>query len=387
MKLTHILLILFLFLSSFYLAQVSITTSNYSQNFGTSTISSWTNNSTLSGWYLSAGGTFSFEGTINITNAAPSNNGGFYAYECNNDDNIKLGSRPSNTSGGSAGTGQSHIGLRLRNNTGQSIEAITVTYTAYQLSLAENYDGTTYSNLLTFSYQTAASVTSLTSGAWTSVAALNYTAPNNSTIFDGTASSQVLGYPCTVSQNLSQCINIPTLINGNEIMLRWTDINNNLNDPHLAIDNVQVLFHFDNACAMTLPIELISFTGNKSNNTNHLDWAVASERDNDYYTIEKSIDGLKWNNIGSVDGAGTINQNLEYEFIDYSPESVINYYRLSQTDLNGLSTDLKIIAIDNSAKKSVVKIFNLLGQEVDKYYRGFVIVLQQDGSTFTSYQP
>lgn len=139
-------------------------------------------------------------------------------------------------------------------------------------------------------------------------------------------------------------------------------------------------------CGLPLPIELLNFKGYNKNNVNILEWSVASERDNDYYTIEKSIDGLKWNKIGSVDGAGTINQTLEYEFIDNLPESVINYYRLSQTDFNGLNMDLGIIAIDNSAKKNIVKIFNILGQEVDKYYKGFVILLKQDGSTSTSYQ-
>lgn len=140
-------------------------------------------------------------------------------------------------------------------------------------------------------------------------------------------------------------------------------------------------------CAIPLPIELLEFKGSEQADNNLIQWSTASERDNDYYTLEKSIDGLKWNKIGNVDGSGTISQVLEYEFVDNLPESVINYYRLSQTDLNGLSMDLGIIAIDNSSKKNVVKIFNLLGQEVDKYYRGFVIVLQQDGSTSTSYQP
>ncbi|MBI2258094.1 MAG: hypothetical protein HYU67_04245 [Flavobacteriia bacterium] len=98
-----------------FFGQISITTSNYSQNFGTASKATWTDNSTFVGWYLTAGGTHYYGGTQNITTAAPTNTGGFYTYQSNSDENIKLGSRPSNTSGGTSGTGLSHIGLRIKN--------------------------------------------------------------------------------------------------------------------------------------------------------------------------------------------------------------------------------------------------------------------------------
>lgn len=382
MKLTNLLLILFLFLTSFCLSQVLITTSNYSQDFGTSTISLWTDNSTYTGWYLTAGGTFSYYSTFNVTTTSNSiaafNNGGFYTYECNNDDNIKLGSRPSNASGGSSGTGQSHIGLRFINNTGQTIESITIIYNGYQLSLAENGTGNT--NKLTFSYRISATAnTSLITGSWTNVTSLDYSAPNNSST---AGSLQVQGYPCTISQNLSQCINIPSLANGSEIMLRWSDLNNTNNDHHLAIDNIQVLFHFDNACAITLPIELLEFSGNEYDNDNLLQWSTASERDNDYFALEKSSDGINWIELSKISGAGNSTEQKNYQALDYSVDKIVNYYRLKQVDFNGEFNYIDIISIDNRVKNEyVIRRINLLGQEINDDVNGLIIEVYSDGTS------
>ncbi|MGZ4042940.1 MAG: T9SS type B sorting domain-containing protein [Bacteroidia bacterium] len=232
--------IIFLLLFPVHLfSQINLTTpgSPYIETFGTSSVGSWTNNSTFPGWYLQAGGTFTFVApTTDITTAAPPNTGGFYTYTCNGGNDIKLGGRPSNTSGGTAGSGTSYMGMRLKNTTGAAITSIKISFDAFQLSLAQNSCNI---NSLDFSYQEGASVTSLTAGTWTSVPALKYTAPNNDCPGSG-SSSQLAGYPCTVSSNLSTCI-IVTIPANAEIMLRWGDINNAANDPHLAIDNISVI--------------------------------------------------------------------------------------------------------------------------------------------------
>jgi len=361
MKTIHSFIIL---LNAFFsFTQVSITTSNYSQNFGTTTRASWTDNSTFSGWYLSAGGTFYYGGTQNITTSAPTNTGGFYTYQCNSDGNIKLGSRPSNTSGGTAGSGQSHIGLRFTNNTGQTIESITVSYNGLQLSLAENGTGNT--NSLSLSYQTStSSITSLTSGTWTNVAALNYNAPNNSAT---QGSNQVSGYPCTVSSALSSCINTPSISNGSEIMLRWTDLNNSYNDHHLAIDDIQVLFHFNDFCGITLPVELTKFEGkhNYQNDVNEITWQTASEKDNDGYILEESTDGFTWRFLTFQKGNTNTVNTSDYTYLHRTNQNQ-TYYRLTQIDIDGNKNNLGIIVIHRD-EKSTEEIYyiDLLGRTLD----------------------
>lgn len=358
------LLVVLIFLNGIHLfAQVSITSTNYSQNFGTSPKASWTDNSTFSGWYLSAGGTYFYGGTQNITTSAPTNTGGFYTYQCNSDGNIKLGSRPSNMSGGSAGTGQSHIGLRIKNNTGQTIESITVIYKGLQLSLAENGTGNT--NSLTFSYQVASTaLTSLTSGTWTNVAALNYNAPNNSST---QGSNQVSGYPCTVSSTISSCINTPAITNGAEIMLRWSDVNNNYNDHHLAIDDIQILFHFNDICGITLPVELLTFDGthNYEQGLNKIEWQTASENNNYGFELEASLDGLNWEFLCFKNGNNQSSLSTDY---DYQHRTTNNktYYRLTQIDYNGAENIVGIIVIHiKDQENQEVYYIDLLGKILD----------------------
>ncbi len=86
-----------------------------------------------------------------------------------------------------------------------------------------------------------------------------------------------------------------------------------------------------------LPVELTSFEAFGIDHGVELDWATATERDNDFFTVERSADGEVFSPIGAVDGAGTTQQETRYQFIDRTPMHGMNYYRLKQVDLNGQS--------------------------------------------------
>lgn len=99
-----------------------------------------------------------------------------------------------------------------------------------------------------------------------------------------------------------------------------------------------------------LPIELISFTGHEEDDYNVLQWQTGTEIDNDYFAIERSVNGGAWDSIGTVDGAGNSTQVLDYEYHDYDLYDGIAYYRLRQRDYNGFSTVSQIIYIVRSPK-------------------------------------
>jgi hypothetical protein len=134
-----------------------------------------------------------------------------------------------------------------------------------------------------------------------------------------------------------------------------------------------------------LPIELLYFNGVECETGNRLSWSTASESNNDYFTIEKTKDGKDWISIVNLSGAGNSSNQLYYYFMDENIESIINYYRLLQTDYDGHFKYSEIISIDNRNKteaKEVYKIVNAIGQEVDlRYYRGLVIIEYSDGSS------
>ena len=84
-----------------------------------------------------------------------------------------------------------------------------------------------------------------------------------------------------------------------------------------------------------LPVEYISFFGKEENRQITLHWRTASELNNSHFELEKSSDGRVFKMIGAEQGAGSSNQETTYRFIDQSPYSGTNYYRLKQVDFSG----------------------------------------------------
>ncbi|MGE0568256.1 MAG: hypothetical protein AB7O73_09925 [Bacteroidia bacterium] len=248
MKFRAAIAILFLGLIKLGFSQAVFVNGVYTQNFGTAILAAWTDNTTFLGWYYDSP---NFVNTQNITAAAPLNTGGQYAYRCNGGSDIKIGTRPSNGSGGgpcadaATSTCGHGIGLRLLNTFGNTIVALQVQYDWFQFSLAQNGGA---ANSMFFSYKKGVTVTSVTGAGWTNIPPLDFTAPQSSAVGGG---SQINGYPCTQTGTKIYCftVNVP---HGEEIMLRWWDPNNNNNDPHLAIDNVTVTAYSDDVCNMVL---------------------------------------------------------------------------------------------------------------------------------------
>lgn len=100
-----------------------------------------------------------------------------------------------------------------------------------------------------------------------------------------------------------------------------------------------------------LPIQLIEFSGKNQNIANLINWTTASETNNDYFIIEKSIDGINYNFFEKVKGAGNSNIPIEYKTVDKNPYEGVTYYRLKQTDYDGTTEYLGTIAV--KSEKSI----------------------------------
>lgn len=106
-----------------------------------------------------------------------------------------------------------------------------------------------------------------------------------------------------------------------------------------------------------LPIELISFTGKNKGKNNYLEWVTASELNNDYFTLEKSPNGIHFTPFKTIRGAGTSTSTKNYSTIDDKPYDGTTYYRLKQTDFNGLFQYSDIIYINNKMEDIFVSDF------------------------------
>ena len=101
-----------------------------------------------------------------------------------------------------------------------------------------------------------------------------------------------------------------------------------------------------------LPVELISFNGIKQNGATRLNWTTASEKDNERFEIERSLDGSSFSKIGEIVGSGTSSKKLNYTFSDTKPATGANYYRLRQVDFDGKTSFSKTVVISFAAAKA-----------------------------------
>jgi uncharacterized repeat protein (TIGR01451 family) len=102
-----------------------------------------------------------------------------------------------------------------------------------------------------------------------------------------------------------------------------------------------------------LPVVLTDFTAQAVQNRDALlNWATASEKNNDHFDIERSFDGTSFAKIGQVAGHGTTSAASAYSLTDAGVATKANgpvYYRLRQVDLDGSATYSPVRSVRFSA--------------------------------------
>jgi hypothetical protein len=120
---------------------------------------------------------------------------------------------------------------------------------------------------------------------------------------------------------------------------------NNIIVNDLSSTHISSTSYIKRAGCAVLPVSFVSFTGRRSNGGVELDWATASEKNNQGFVIERMDGQGDWQDIGEVAGAGNSDSRVQYSYTDPKPSSSKNYYRLKQVDLNGESAYSNIVDI------------------------------------------
>ena len=218
-------------------AQVLLSGGTYSQNFDTLASSgsniSWADNSTVSGWYADRAGT---NGPLTTYNAGTGSatTGSLYSFGSTSSSDRALGSLASGTTGNMA------YGVRLQNDTGNSRQDFTISYTGEQWR--NNNNATAQS--LQFSYLVSSSaITSADAanapgaGGWTAFNGLDF----SSLINTGTGGGALDGNAAANRTVFSGVVLTGVVLNpGDELFLRWFDVNDTGNDHGLGIDDLTV---------------------------------------------------------------------------------------------------------------------------------------------------
>ena len=95
----------------------------------------------------------------------------------------------------------------------------------------------------------------------------------------------------------------------------------------------------------------IFITGYDDGSVNIINWVTSSEKNSDYFIMERSENGMNWFELARIDGAGNSSVDNYYQCIDKEPFISHTYYRLIQVDFNGNSKMHNDIVVD---RKSVV---------------------------------
>lgn len=157
-----------------------------------------------------------------------------------------------------------------------------------------------------------------------------------------------------------------------------------------------------------LPVELLYFSATYNGKTVDVTWKTASEINNDYFTVERSIDGVNFITVGMIIPSqargGNSTSVLAYYLNDDKVAPGVYYYRLKQTDFNGEyqysnideveikgdatfsfnispnpsdGTELNSIITAEKDQEIVIAVYDVLGQEIYSQ----IIVTEEKGNT------
>ncbi len=228
-------------------AQVAMSGGNYAQNFNSllagGSSNPWTDNATLPGWYASrtSGGSAV---TTYRAESGTSTVGALYSFGSTGSSDRALGSVASGTPGNFA------YGIRFTNDTGLTQTDIRVTYTGEQW----RNGGAAVSQTLAFSYRISngaiTNADAANANTWVSSAALNFSAPSFSTnagALDGNAANNRQAFTDVALSGVQ-------VAPGQELFLRWRDVDDASFDHGLALDDLFVSFSQDSNAPPAAPV-------------------------------------------------------------------------------------------------------------------------------------
>jgi len=157
----------------------------------------------------------------------------------------------------------------------------------------------------------------------TSSKILNSSSAPTSTTGSGAASGSVLATGTNIS---TLVFNI--YMRGNGGMSAWSGTSMHMGDAWVfSVSEETAMF--------VLPVTINNFMATEKGNTALLQWGTSSEQNTDHFDVETSEDGTNWKSIGTVKAAGNSSTPRNYDYVQYSPATGNNFYRIAIVDADG----------------------------------------------------
>lgn len=167
---------------------------------------------------------------------------------------------------------------------------------------------------------------------------VNYTREYSNTVFGYTNESKTFSIPASSGENV--------------VVVEFTAYNNSTSHG-VIVDDIEMT----SASASSLPVQWISFTGELKNQQAVLNWKTASELNNKYYVVERSVNGNRYDSIGVVKASANGNNSNSYSFTDASVKPGTNFYRLRQVDVDDAAKFSKVVSVRLSNGADAIKVF------------------------------
>ncbi len=118
-------------------------------------------------------------------------------------------------------------------------------------------------------------------------------------------------------------------------------------DPSFAVYNLTI------TKPDPMPVELFYFNGEENEGVVNLEWATLSETNNDYFTIERSVNGFEFSEVNRISGAGNSNEPIHYSYTDNQAPPGVLYYRLKQTDFDGNFSYSRLLSVSTESPPEI----------------------------------
>lgn len=158
-----------------------------------------------------------------------------------------------------------------------------------------------------------------------------------------TLSGQFIGVPCDIGLPVVGLEAVPLTLNQvDRSLASW--VNPGLvATSAFAVQGLSILL--EDCDPVILPVELIGFDAEVNQGVVRLDWQTATEMGSQSFTVERSTDGETFKPMGTIPGAGNSQTANSYEMFDSdAPEGVV-YYKLTQKDFDGTTSDLGTVSV------------------------------------------
>ena len=173
---------------------------------------------------------------------------------------------------------------------------------------------------------------------------------NGVNLTPGVASNYMLLYRTSSAGTFSTVASTTVSVSGDRVLF-LVDASNISSNNYYTIGTI-------NTTASPLPIELVDFKCNLIDHKNiELKWITASESNSQYFSVERSANGIDYETVGYVNAAGNSLNTIYYSYTDKNALNDISYYRLKSVDFDGSYKYSDICSVVNQTGELSISVY------------------------------